>query len=38
MENIILLGYFSYFLGTLGAFLTAFYSTRLTLFNFFIKT
>jgi NADH-ubiquinone oxidoreductase chain 5 len=32
------LGYFSYFLGTLGAFLTAFYSTRLSLFNIFIKT
>jgi NADH-ubiquinone oxidoreductase chain 5 len=32
------LGYFSYFLGTFGAFFTAFYSTRDSLFNFFIKT
>lgn len=32
-----LLGYFSYFLGTLGAFLTAFYSTRLLYLTFLSK-
>ena len=31
------LGYFSYFLGTLGAFLTAFYSTRLAYLTFMSK-
>jgi NADH-ubiquinone oxidoreductase chain 5 len=32
-----LLGYFSYFLGTLGAFFTAFYSTRLAYLTFMSK-
>ena len=32
-----LIGYFSYFLGTLGAFLTAFYSTRLLYLAFLAK-
>jgi len=32
-----LLGYFSYFLGTVGAFLTAFYSTRLLYLTFLSK-
>ena len=32
-----MLGYFSYFLGTLGAFLTAFYSTRLAYLAFLSK-
>ena len=32
-----LVGYFSYFLGTVGAFLTAFYSTRLLYFAFLSK-
>jgi NADH-ubiquinone oxidoreductase chain 5 len=31
------LGYFSYFLGTFGAFLTAFYSTRLLYLTFLSK-
>lgn len=31
------IGYFSYFLGTLGAFLTAFYSTRLAFLTFLAK-
>jgi NADH-ubiquinone oxidoreductase chain 5 len=32
-----LVGYFSYFLGTIGAFFTAFYSTRLTYLTFMSK-
>lgn len=35
--NHTLVGYFSYFLGTLGAFLTAFYSTRLLYLAFLAK-
>jgi NADH-ubiquinone oxidoreductase chain 5 len=31
------LGYFCYFLGTIGAFLTAFYSTRLLLLTFLVR-